>query len=354
MTVRLETGEAAYEDLKRLYEQERKNNIELEDRIARLESKQQKPAANVNHGPVTVTNSQFGANFGNTTYNFRQVTSTIKPTIDSPLSSVSSGYNSIDDMDTRITNLEHKVEKVNARDADFDKRTSNLEATVRVLQNTLTDIHPTDKGFQTVVRAGEIVPQDKQQTYLVEKRMGELEQQVTTLSTQCTDLELQLQASLVSTYDGDFLWRIPDVSRRIRDAKTGKVTSVYSPPFFSSRTGYKMCIRAYLNGDGMGEKTHLSLFFVIMKGEFDALLSWPFQSRITLTLINQDNRSGDVREVFRANPQSKSFQRPTSEMNVASGCPKFVPLEYLNNPSYVKQDVLYIRCSVDTSFLTHP
>ena len=82
-----------------------------------------------------------------------------------------------------------------------------------------------------------------------------------------------------------------------------------------------MCIRAYLDGDGMGEKAHLSLFFVIMKGEFDALLPWPFQSRNTLTLINQDNRSGDVCEVFRANPQSKSFQRPTTEMNVASGYP---------------------------------
>ena len=104
-----------------------------------------------------------------------------------------------------------------------------------------------------------------------------------------------------------------------------------------------MCIRAYLNGDGMGDKTHLSLFFVIMKGVLDALLSWPFQSRNTLTLINQDNHSGDVCEVFRANPQSKSFKQPIGEMNIASGCPKFVPLEYLNNPSYVKQDVLYIH-----------
>ena len=41
---------------------------------------------------------------------------------------------------------------------------------------------------------------------------------------------------------------------------TGKVTSLYSPPFFSSHTGYRMCLRAYLNGDGMGEKTHLALF----------------------------------------------------------------------------------------------
>jgi len=46
-----------------------------------------------------------------------------------------------------------------------------------------------------------------------------------------------------------------------------------------------MCIRAYLNGDGPGYKTHLSLFFVLMKGEFDNLLQWPFQNYITLTLL---------------------------------------------------------------------
>ena len=46
------------------------------------------------------------------------------------------------------------------------------------------------------------------------------------------------------------------------------------------RNGYKMCIRAYLNGDGIGYKTHLSVFFVLMKGEFDPLLKWPFDYKV--------------------------------------------------------------------------
>lgn len=48
-----------------------------------------------------------------------------------------------------------------------------------------------------------------------------------------------------------------------------------------------MCIRAYLNGDGMGYKTHLSLFFVLMKGEFDALLKWPFEHKISMILVGK-------------------------------------------------------------------
>ena len=46
------------------------------------------------------------------------------------------------------------------------------------------------------------------------------------------------------------------------------------------RNGYKMCIRAYLNGDGIGKKTHLSVFFVLMKEKFDPLLNWPFDYKV--------------------------------------------------------------------------
>ena len=58
-----------------------------------------------------------------------------------------------------------------------------------------------------------------------------------------------------------------------------------------------MCIRAYLNGDGMGYKTHLSLFFVLMKGEFDALLKWPFEDKISMILVGKQ-LSADVDTSF--------------------------------------------------------
>ena len=50
-----------------------------------------------------------------------------------------------------------------------------------------------------------------------------------------------------------------------------------------------MCIRAYLNGDGSGYKTHLSLFFVVMKGEYDALLKWPSDYKVSMILVGKEN-----------------------------------------------------------------
>ena len=58
--------------------------------------------------------------------------------------------------------------------------------------------------------------------------------------------------------------------------------------YYVSRNGYKMCIRAYLNGDGSGYKTHLSLFFVLMKGEYDALLRWSFDYKVSMILVGKE------------------------------------------------------------------
>ena len=117
-------------------------------------------------------------------------------------------------------------------------------------------------------------------------KVQEVERTLNILSVRHFELELQLQASLVSTHDGAFLWRIPEVLRRIEDAKLGRITSIYSPPFYTGRNGYKMCIRAYLNGDGSGEGTHLSIFLVLMKGEHDPLLQWPFEPKVSLILVD--------------------------------------------------------------------
>ena len=69
----------------------------------------------------------------------------------------------------------------------------------------------------------------------MEKSLEELTRQTTALKCHTHELEMQLQASLASTHTGSFLWRVPDVSRRKRDAIEERITSIYSPPFYTGR-----------------------------------------------------------------------------------------------------------------------
>ena len=187
----------------------------------------------------------------------------------------------------------------------------------------------------------------------LEEKVLEVERVNNILNVHHSELELQLQASLASTHNGAFLWRIPEVHRKIRDAKLGCIPSIHSPPFYTGRNGYKMCIRAYLNGDGSGEGTHLAIFLVLMKGEYDPLLQWPFDHKVSLILVDQDHMTHLV-QTFKPNPQSSSFQKPKTDMNVASGCPEFADLSILDNTSYMKDDQMYIKAVVDTSAIRHP
>ena len=86
-----------------------------------------------------------------------------------------------------------------------------------------------------------------------------------------------------------------------------------------------MCAKICLNGNGLGKGTHLSLLFVMFRGEYDVLQTWPFQKKLTMMLLNQGNGEHII-DVFYSDPLSSSFKRPKSDMNIACGFPLFVPL----------------------------
>ncbi|CAF1463612.1 unnamed protein product [Didymodactylos carnosus] len=105
------------------------------------------------------------------------------------------------------------------------------------------------------------------------------------LQQSLTDLKQTVENVEHISYNGTFIWRLENIAQHMADALSDKQLSLYSPPFYSSPTGYKMCMRIHLGGDGHARKSHISLFFVLMKGEYDAKL--PF-----VCSINPNN--GDI------------------------------------------------------------
>lgn len=87
-----------------------------------------------------------------------------------------------------------------------------------------------------------------------------------------------------------------------------------------------------------------------MRGNYDALLTWPFRQKVTFKLIDQ-NGDQHIVDSFRPDPNSSSFQRPRSNMNIASGCPLFVPKSALQRGGYIRDDTVFIKITVDTTGL---
>lgn len=68
-------------------------------------------------------------------------------------------------------------------------------------------------------------------------------------------------------------------------------------------------------------------------------------------LLDQNNREHII-DAFRPDISSSSFQRPVSDMNIASGCPLFCPLSKLDSKnSYIRDDTIFIKAIVDLTGL---
>ncbi|XP_056304562.1 TNF receptor-associated factor 5 [Danio aesculapii] len=164
---------------------------------------------------------------------------------------------------------------------------------------------------------------------------------------QCNEQRLRQLES--SSYDGKLIWKVRDYWHR---KESGTVLN--SSPFYTSRSGYKLSVKAYLGGDGSGRGSHMSLYITIMRGDFDSLLPWPFRQNITLTLLDQSGTRNHMSRTFIPDVNSDSFHRPTSDANVATGFTRFISHSDLENPRnavYVRDETLFIKVKVDTSGL---
>ncbi|KAL4004437.1 hypothetical protein ACER0C_004150 [Sarotherodon galilaeus] len=192
---------------------------------------------------------------------------------------------------------------------------------------------------------------DQDKIEALSNKVRQLERTVGLKDLTVAEMEGRLREMSATTFDGVFIWRISDFAKKRQDAIAGRAPAMFSPAFYTSKYGYKMCLRIYLNGDGTGRGSHLSLFFVVMRGLSDALLKWPFNQKVTLMLLDQSNREHII-DAFRPDVTSSSFQRPVSEMNIASGCPLFCPLSKLDGKNtYIRDDTIFIKAIVDLTGL---
>ena len=232
----------------------------------------------------------------------------------------------------------HPLGKVSDEVHNIGSRIVKLEQEVMILKPNIDEVRQTTYGFNSQLVGSVETVQNIRET-------------ISRHAVAMDEVKLRQDILDVKTVNGAFIWKIPEVERRHREAQDRRTLSLYSPPFHTSPHGYRMCIRTYLNGDGSGKGFYISVFFVLMKSEHDDLLAWPFRRPVTFELVNQDNRAKGILETFMPDVVSPSFQKPTSEMNVASGFPKFAQQSVLKDPTFTKGDSIFIRCKIDTSGL---
>ncbi|XP_060586823.1 TNF receptor-associated factor 4-like [Ruditapes philippinarum] len=173
---------------------------------------------------------------------------------------------------------------------------------------------------------------------------------------QITTLERKVDA-LEKLYGCQMVWRIEKWAEKVHEAKLGRKATLFSPPFLTSRHGYKMALSLCPYGDGKARGKFLSIFICICSGEYDPLLLWPFGHTVTFTLIDQcqdPEARRNVSYIIQPNTikDNKPFLgRPVGERNASFGAQRFIELDILDTYDYLRDDQLFIKCEIDSEHM---
>lgn len=223
-------------------------------------------------------------------------------------------------------------------------------ATVEELQKHINDLHSVqqiDKRLTALEQCGYYNAEHSKTPGTLATNVSQQGGLLTLCNVPLSDVDLRLQELENATYNGVLLWRIQGYRQHRSNAKSGKVVTLRSAPFYTSWHGHKMAVYICLNGDGVGKGTHIALFLANMKHQYDPLLPWPFKQKVTFMLLDQ---IGSNHLTHTYEPNRNSSQRPQNLINTASGCPLFVTLRAIetDRSPYICNDTIFIKCIVDT------
>lgn len=158
-----------------------------------------------------------------------------------------------------------------------------------------------------------------------------------------------LEENLSSSRNGSLLWKIGNVTSLLEEGKKNKNLSVSSSYIYTGVYGYKLKVVVYPNGIGIGQDKYMSLYVILYKTDYDALLPWPFKNKVKIKLLDlNDSRSrrSHVVETLGNDRASSSFMRPINEHNPGWGFPRFVSHDELSRKSYLRENSLFLKIMI--------
>uniref|UniRef100_A0A8C5F7D9 TNF receptor-associated factor n=1 Tax=Gadus morhua TaxID=8049 RepID=A0A8C5F7D9_GADMO len=182
--------------------------------------------------------------------------------------------------------LELQLHSEKTKVVELGRRCQQLELKVNTFENIVCVLNrEVERSVITMETYNSQHRLDQDKIEILSNKVRQLERTVGLRDLSIVEMEGKMREMAAATFDGIFVWKISDFTKKRQDAVAGRAPAMFSPAYYTSKYGYKMCLRIYLNGDGTGRSTHLSLFFVVMRGHSDALLKWPFNQKVRRTAV---------------------------------------------------------------------
>ena len=122
----------------------------------------------------------------------------------------------------------------------------------------------------------------------------------------------------------------------------------FSPPFTTSPHGYKFSIKAFANGFSSGRGSNITMSAIIMKGQHDDHLKWPFTGTIIIEVLNWLEDKRHFKQVLSIDPNDGIVRVTKGEYGKDFGFYKFMSHASLSvnsstNTQYLSKDCICVR-----------
>ena len=119
----------------------------------------------------------------------------------------------------------------------------------------------------------------------------------------------------------------------------------YSRPVYTHHQGYKICLGVDAEKSIYSAYIFVKVYVFFMRGEFDDSLTWPFQGKISIQLLNQVNSEQNVKLEMNYDRSTmiEMYSRVTKEERATDGQ---VEEHYLTETKYLQNDTFFLQiCS---------
>ena len=151
------------------------------------------------------------------------------------------------------------------------------------------------------------------------------------------------------TNTSPFVWKITGFSDVLKLAIDGCTKSLFTE-FYTEKQGYKLSLRVDPDGAQTNRNSYLSVYVGIMKGDYDAILPWPFREQVTFRVIDQQPdfaQRKNIVAVVGPNETPGFCCRPTLEQNPKLlGCASLISHKVLKTRRYVQHNTLFLQVEV--------
>ncbi len=117
-----------------------------------------------------------------------------------------------------------------------------------------------------------------------------------------------------------------------------KTKVLCSQPFYLERIPYKVRIEVHFDNP---EKEMISLLLVIVKGDYDSVIQWPFSQKVTFKLTSF--KDSDIALI--STPDSRTYRKPNLDSNIKFRCTP-LSLTELKTAGVIKEDNIIVECQI--------